>query len=198
MINFQAQINRFELILIHKNQNDKKFAHKILNIIKMDRMKRRESVKQRKKVRFDDDGNDQIVEQKFVPSKSDLELKGEVDFDFDGKDKKTSSGAFEEEFDEEEECDAGCKISKGINTKLGFTGWVCRAGDKTCQRNNIILIVATFFVVWAIAWMLLKYSRPKIILDQKGHVVQRKLVLYSFMFGLIGPILYLSYLLITA
>jgi len=136
----------------------------------------------------------EITEERFKPSKDfnidDIGVK-DIELEFD-----------EDEIEEVEpnksECDAGCKLSKGINSKLGFSNWICRAGDKTCKRNNIILILALFFIVWGIFYTFLKYTRPKIILDNKGYLIQKKLIMYSFLFGLLGPVLYLTYILITA
>ncbi len=169
----------------------------------MDRMKQKERFRRKRvdfKLKLKGDENDEEVSvKKFTPSSTDLDFENDQDIDLDFDDVSENQEIdIDIEEKEENSCGSGCELSKGINQKLGFSGWMCRAGDKTCKRNNIILIVATFFITLLIGYSILKYSRPKIILDKKGHVVQKKLVLYSFLFGLIGPVLYLSYILITA
>jgi hypothetical protein len=89
------------------------------------------------------------------------------------------------------------KIEKGINRKMGFTDKVCRFGDSSCRNRNLIFLLVSFVAVFFVFFFVFKKMRPKIVLDEKGHISQKKLYLYSFLFGLLGPVMYFSYTVVT-
>lgn len=89
------------------------------------------------------------------------------------------------------------KIKGAMSSKLGFTDKVCKFGDKSCRNKNIMFLVISFLLMFGVFFFLLKQMRCKFILDDKGHVSQKKLIMYSFLFGLIGPVLYFSYVIVT-
>ena len=89
------------------------------------------------------------------------------------------------------------KIKKKLQTRLGFTNAMCNLDNRTCKTTNTIVLIGSFIGLLLLSVWFLSSKRSKIVMDKEGHVDYTRVWVYSILIALVGPVLYMSYLLST-